>query len=37
MVPAEGSGSLEGPPETEGLGLPASEREAVKRAPEKDL
>jgi ubiquinol-cytochrome c reductase cytochrome b subunit len=33
----ETSGSLEGPPETQGLGLPASEREAVKRSPEKDL
>ena len=35
--PPETSGSLEGPPETQGLGLPVSEREAVKRAPEKDL
>ena len=33
----ETSGSLEGPPETQGLGLPMSERESVKRAPEKDL
>jgi ubiquinol-cytochrome c reductase cytochrome b subunit len=29
--------SLEGPEETQGLAMPASEREAVKRAPEKDL
>src|SRR6476659_4576304 len=33
----ETSGSLEGPPETQGLGRPMSERESVKRAPEKDL
>jgi ubiquinol-cytochrome c reductase cytochrome b subunit len=33
----ETSGSLEGPAETQGLALPTSEREAVKRAPEKDL
>ncbi|MEO8827905.1 MAG: ubiquinol-cytochrome c reductase cytochrome b subunit [Lapillicoccus sp.] len=34
---AETTGSLEGPPQTQGLALPASERESVKRAPEKDL
>ncbi len=34
---AETTGSLEGPAETQGLALPASERESVKRAPEKDL
>jgi quinol---cytochrome-c reductase cytochrome b subunit len=33
----EPSSSLEGPEETQGLAMPASEREAVKRAPEKDL
>jgi ubiquinol-cytochrome c reductase cytochrome b subunit len=33
----ETSGSLEGAAETQGLALPTSEREAVKRAPEKDL
>ena len=33
----ETSGSLEGPRETQGLASPTSEREAVKRAPEKDL
>jgi ubiquinol-cytochrome c reductase cytochrome b subunit len=33
----ETSGSLEGADETQGLGMPVSEREAVKRAPEKEL
>ena len=37
LASPETSGSLEGPPETQGLGLPMSERESVKRAPEKDL
>ena len=37
LASPETTGSLEGPPETQGLGLPVSEREAVKRAPEKDL
>ena len=37
LASPETSGSLEGPPETQGLGLPLSERESVKRAPEKDL
>ena len=36
-IDAGASGSLEGPPETQGLGLPMSERESVERAPEKDL
>jgi ubiquinol-cytochrome c reductase cytochrome b subunit len=36
-ISSETSGSLEGPPETQGLALPSSERESVKRAPEKDL
>jgi ubiquinol-cytochrome c reductase cytochrome b subunit len=33
----ETTGTLEGPPETQGLGMPVSEREAVKRAPETEL
>jgi ubiquinol-cytochrome c reductase cytochrome b subunit len=35
--PPETSMSVEGPPETQGLASPTSEREVVKRAPEKDL
>jgi len=35
--PPETSISVEGPPETQGLASPTSEREVVKRAPEKDL
>jgi ubiquinol-cytochrome c reductase cytochrome b subunit len=35
--PQEAAHSLEGSPESQGLAMPASERESVKRAPEKDL
>ncbi len=35
--PQSASHSLEGAPETQGLAMPSSERESVKRAPEKDL
>ncbi len=37
LASPETTGSLDGSPETQGLGMPISEREVVKRAPEKEL